>query len=143
MQSVRKVSALILSMLVMLSSMSFTLNVHLCMGQIDNIALFKEAKACEMATQVTPCAKEQHKEGHNHQISKKGCCEDHSIFIERQDEITKTASVAMPDVAFVAVLYVVVAYLSAQSSVDTDSYKAYSPPLIERDIPVLIQSFLI
>lgn len=129
-------------MLVMLSSMSFTLNIHLCMGQIESVALFKESKACEMANQVAPCAKEKHN-WHGHQLSKNGCCEDHSIFIEGQDEITKTASVAISDLQFVAALYAVVTYLFAQPSVDTVSYNAYSPPLFERDIPVLIQSLLI
>lgn len=140
MKILKKISAIILSLLVILSSMSFTLNVHMCMGEIDSIALLQESKSCEMSTQQAPCANH---DLHNSQPTKKDCCEDHSFFVEGQDELAKTASFGMPDLHFVAVLYAVAAYLFAQPSIVTTFYKDYSPPLIERDIPVLVQSFLL
>lgn len=118
------------------------MSVHLCMGEIDSIVFSKETKHCEMATQPAPCDNEKHHQ-HEHPSSEADCCENHVVNVEGQDKITKTASFATPDLQFVAILYAVVTYLLAQPSVDTTFYKAYSPPLIERDIPVLFQSFLL
>ncbi len=147
MQRFRKISAILLSMLVLFSSTSFTFSMHFCMGQLESIALFQQAKPCEMVTQPTPCANNKHGQECEHvhvHTAKKGCCEDHFLQVEGQDELAQVAaSVPMPDIQMVAVFYAVVSFLFDAPAVHTDSYKEYSPPLIERDIPVLVQSFLI
>lgn len=138
----RKISALLLSMLVLLGSTSFTFNMHFCMEQIESIAFFKDAKACEMMTKAPPCAKEDHHGGGEHEDAK-GCCEDRTHLIEGQDELKEVGSVSLPNIQFVAVLYAVVFNYFALSDVENHTFKKYSPPIIERDIPVLVQSFLI
>ena len=148
MQRFRQKSAILLSMLVLFSSMSFNFSMHFCMGQLESIALFQQAKPCEMVTQPAPCVHDhngsrecEHNRAHT---AKKGCCEDHLLQVEGQDELAQVAaSVSMPDFHMVAVLYALVSFISSAPTVDYYSYKDYSPPLIERDIPVLVQSFLI
>lgn len=143
-QRFRKISAILLSLLVLLSSTSFTFNMHFCMGQLESVALFSDVDPCEMAQQKTPCASIKHNPDCKYkQVAKKGCCEDRTLVLEGSEELSIVKSVSIPDVHMTAVLYAMVSFIFTSPSVSHYSFNDYSPPLIERDIPVLIQSFLI
>ncbi|MEQ8682450.1 MAG: hypothetical protein RID25_21980 [Cyclobacteriaceae bacterium] len=143
MQRFRKISAILLSILVLLSSTSFTFGMHFCMGQLESIALFSGAEPCEMVAQKSPCASEKHDSDCDHKITKKSCCEDHTVVMEGSEELNIISSVSAPDFHMTAILYAVVSFLFSDTAVDHYTFNDYSPPLIERDIPVLVQSFLI
>ena len=101
-----------------------------------------------MATQKSPCATNKHDPDCEHQqVTKKGCCEGQTLVIEGHEYLTQVTKVAVPDFQMIAVLYVVVSFLFSAPAVDhytfNDYFNDYSPPLIERDITVLVQSFLI
>lgn len=133
-----------LSALVLLSSTSFTLGMHFCMGQLENIAFFSGAEPCEMVTQKSPCATDKHDPDCEHQqVTKKGCCEDQAVVMEGHEDLTQVSKVAVPDFQMIAVLFAVVSFLFSATAVDHYTFNDYSPPLIERDIIVLVQSFLI
>jgi hypothetical protein len=129
--------------LVLLSSTSFTFGMHFCMGQLESIALFSGAEPCEMATQKSPCASDKHDSDCDHKITKKSCCEDQTVVMEGHEDLTQVSKVAVPDFQMIAVLYAVVSILFSATAVDHYSFNDYSPPLIGRDITVLVQSFLI
>jgi len=132
-----------LSALVLLSSTSFTFGMHFCMGQLENIAFFSGAEPCEMVTQKSPCASDKHDSDCDHKITEKSCCEDQTVVMEGHEDLTQVTKVAVPDFQMIAVLYAVVSFLFSATAVDHYTFNDYSPPLIERDIPVLVQSFLI
>jgi len=139
----RKISALFLAMLVLLGSTSFTFNMHKCMGQIRSMALFMEATPCDMES-MNDGAHESHTTSDaGIKVSKQGCCEEHSLFVEGQDELKITSSVNAPDVQFLAVLFTITLFSPFQVTPSQDTFREYAPPLIERDIPVLCQTFLI
>ncbi len=140
MQHFRKISAILLSLLVLLSSTSFTFNMHFCMGQLKSIAVLSNAKACDLEVKSLSCARDKQIPQN---ITPKSCCQDQTLVVEGQNELEETASISIPDFQTVAVLYVVTSFLFEASGANTYSYKEYSPPLIDRDIPVLVQSFLI
>lgn len=130
-------------MLVLLSSTSLTFGIHFCMGQLESIALFSDAEPCEMAKQQSPCASEKHDPDCNHKITEKGCCEDHSIVAEGSKELNIISPVSAPDFHLTAVLYAVVSFMFITPEEDYYTFNDYPPPLIERDVVVLVQSFLI
>lgn len=133
-----------LSALVLLSSMSFTFGMHFCMGQLESIALFSGVDPCEMAQQKTPCSTDKHDSGCEHQqVTKKGCCEDQTLVIEGQDEIAQSSTLVVPDFQMIAVLVAVISFYFESPVADHYSFLDYSPPQIDRDITVLVQSFLI
>jgi hypothetical protein len=142
MQRFRKISALFLSLLVLFGSTSFTINMHLCMEQIESISLIKDATDCEMRAKASSCPMGDHQQQEDHEDSK-GCCEDRTHLIEGQDEFKEVRTLSLPNIQFVSVLYAVVFNFLSTSIFENFPYKEYSPPLIERDIPVLVQSFLI
>ena len=112
------------------------------MEQMESIAFFKDTQECEMMAKTPPCDEEDHHKEDHHK-DKKGCCEDLTHVIDGQDEYKEVGSVSMPNLQFIAVLYAVAFDFFATSVLDNYPYKEYSPPTIERDIPVLVQSFLI
>ena len=63
----RKISSLLLSMLVLLGSTSFTVNMHFCMEQMESIAFFKDAQECDMMTKIPPCTREDHQPEGDHE----------------------------------------------------------------------------
>ena len=142
MQRFRKISALFLSLLVLFGSTSFTVNMHLCMEQIESIAFLQKAPVCDMKTKAPSCAMEDHQQEGDHEDTQ-GCCEDRTHLIEGQDELKEVGPVSLPNIPFVAVLNALIFYIFAPSSIENYSFKEYSPPKIERDIPLLVQSFLI
>ncbi|WP_439487822.1 HYC_CC_PP family protein [Algoriphagus sp.] len=124
MQHFRKISAILLSALVLLSSTSFTFGMHFCMGQLQSIAFFSEAEPCEMATQKSPCANDKHDPDCEHQqVTKKGCCEDHTLILEGSEELSIVKSVSAPDFQMTAVLYALVSFIFISPSVDYYSFK--------------------
>nr|WP_236587485.1 hypothetical protein [Marivirga aurantiaca] len=123
----------------MFSSTSYSLNMHFCMGELDSIALFDSVKGCGMEHQKPDC----HKKQATHQLDSKSCCEDQSIEVDAQDEVLQTTTISVSEFQLVAVAYIVVPELFLQASAQYIPFQDYTPPLIKRDIPVLIQSFLL
>jgi hypothetical protein len=76
MKAFRTISSLALAFLVLMSSTSFMVGVHFCMGEVKSVALFAEADKCAKAEQkVPPC--------HKHQES--DCCTDGVILHDGDD----------------------------------------------------------
>ena len=137
----RKISALFLSLLVLLGSSSFTVSMHFCMEQMESIAFFKDAQECDMMTAVPTCHMKDDRTEEKHEDTD-GCCEDRVNLVEGQDEFKGAGSVSAPSLQFIAVFYAA-AFHFLTPLVENYHYKTYFPPLIERDIPILVQSFLI
>jgi len=120
------------------SVIGVTVNLHLCGGQVQSIALFTKAKPCKDAP--NPC------HGPQHHSKQKGCCEEESIVLKGKEtnaEI-KTATRITPSFSLIAVILpVLYSIIDVDSFIATPRYAYYKPPLIKRDITVLVQSFLI
>lgn len=142
MRRFRKISALLLSVLVLLGSTSFTVNMHFCMEQMESIAFFNDAPECDMTAQVPPCHKKDNPtEGGPQDVD--GCCEDRTNLVEGLDELKEAGSVSMPNLQIFAVLYTIVFYSPNSLLLEDYNYNSYFAPMLERDIPILVQSFLI
>lgn len=137
----RSISAVFLSLLVLISTSSFAMNMHLCMGEVENLAFFSPAEPCELSVDDMACHNEI-PEPIDHLVNT-GCCDDREILIEGQDELEVTGAASTYDLQLAAILYAVVLRPWVPAAANTDSFVKYTPPLIERDIPVLVQSFLL
>lgn len=129
-----KILNVILAMLLLLSTSGVTLHKHYCMGELENIAVFQKAKSCLEKLGID-------KEG---SCSMK-CCED----VEEEFKVTNLNKVVsninlIPQWQILAIF----TYLSVDFDLlaifkTNTSYLNYKPPLIDEDISVLIQSFLL
>ena len=138
----KKVLAIFLSMLMLTSNVGITFATHYCGGKAvkTSIMLGQEDLSCGMAEMESSCK--------NHSqtptIQSKGCCENQYVQFEIEDDYNSQATVEIPvDYNFVAAF--VISYINLYSfdaSAEAE-YLNYAPPLLDLDIPVLIQSFLL
>lgn len=135
MKSVRSISAAFLALLVLVSSTSFVVGMHICMGSVYEVALFTKAEGCPMDKNIPPCHKEM----------KASCCEDEVILHEGTD-FNGTAShvdvivLAPIDIEQPAILVSEIIPVSPVAQFSSDNY---DPPLRSSDRVVSLQVFLI
>lgn len=133
---VKKISAFTLSLIVLLSSMSFTIEKHFCGGELMDISYFGEADGCDMDDLSTVSSYEVVKEN--------SCCVDETQIVESttfdKERITKVTQKNIEFVAFFAYSYI---NIFNEVLLEEEPYKEFSPPDIIQDIQVFHQSFLI
>jgi hypothetical protein len=131
----RSILSATFAFLVLFSSSSFMVGVHLCSGQIQNIALFTKADGCEMEKRMPPC--------HKHET--KPCCEDETIVHEGQDfkvSVTDITIAAIPamDMQLPPVL---ISEVIPSAPISRITHYNYDPPFRPADLTVSFQVFLI
>ena len=138
MKFIRPIMSVFLASLVLIASIGVTVNLHLCAGQIQSAALFVKAQPCKDVQK--PC------HGTEHHSKKQGCCEEKSIVVKGKETTAevKVATSISPSFNLIAVILpVLYSIINTDSVVATPRYAHYKPPLIQRDITVFVQSFLI
>jgi hypothetical protein len=138
-QAFKKISALFLAILVMYSSTSYALNMHFCMGELADIALFDSGDACIMDVEKPTC----HQNDERAQIESKSCCADQSFQIEAQNELVPVVKSTLSPIQFIQIALIVSPELLATVSAERNYLYQYTPPLIVKDISILHDTFLI
>jgi hypothetical protein len=146
MKLLRHLLLLLLTVAVLVSATGVTVGMHLCAGEINNFTLFGQAQPCPMEQKqekLPPC---HHGDAAPTEESADGCCENQTVTVDRVDvavEGKTAASAKMQEVKLLAVVQVALAHLLAIDKTGNFSPLSYSSPLIVRNIPVLVQSFLL
>ena len=120
-----------MAMFILLTTVGFSLHTHHCTITKETVTSVNHVKNCCGTTDEKECPK--------------GCCQDETESIQIDTELTlpATAHEITPE-QFVAVIqYSVLNSLFVQEVETSTRYLNYRPPLLLRDIPVLVQSFLI
>jgi hypothetical protein len=135
----KAIASLSLALLVLASSSSFTVNMHICGDHIQSISLIERADACPMEVQLPPCHK---------QVIKKtaGCCQDSQLAFEGKDfsaHVFDFTKLIHHTESMQTYLPYIMDIVQVKESITASQYPPYKPPVATRDIPVLIQSFLI
>jgi hypothetical protein len=130
----RSIVSATFALMVLLSSSSFLVNVHLCRGKVNSIALFAKAEACAMEKQVPPC----------HKHNAKPCCEDQTV-VHEGDDFSWSSSVMTSAPALTAVISpaVIIAEIIPSVSFARTHFVEYSPPLPFTDLTVTFRTLLI
>ena len=119
-----------MAILVLFSTVSFTVEKHFCGDNLIDVAVFTEANKC----------------GENmEQTSKKSCCKDEIEVVIGQDElqIASFESITFETQLFVATFAYTYINLFEGLPKQIIPFKDYSPPNLVFDIQVLDQVFLI
>tara|TARA_R110002126_G_scaffold68457_1_gene173410 strand:- start:531 stop:911 length:381 start_codon:yes stop_codon:yes gene_type:complete len=126
-----------MALLVLLSTVSFTVESHYCGDILVDSSLFGHVETCGMEVQQKPSSSECN-------ITKKDCCSDEQITIKGQETLkTSFDKIEKSQQIFVAVFIHTYINLFFEPQTDFNSFKNYSPPLLVRDIQVIDQTFLI
>ncbi len=130
-QLLHKIFSISLSLLVLFSTVSFTVEKHYCGDTLVDVSIFTEAEKCGMEAQDM--------------LQKKSCCKDEVDVVQGQDEL-KAPSFEDLNIEQQQLL---VAFIQSYSSLFESFPKEvipstdYSPPNLVYDIQVLDQVFLI
>ena len=136
----KKIFSIILSILFLFSSVGVTFATHYCGGKVfsKKITYITNTDGCGMESdRQLPC------EPNKSSVKKKSCCDDDLEIFKITDEYNPSSFDFNLNLGFLTAFFNSVEQLSSQTSSTFSKYKNYRPPLLERDITVLVQSFLI
>ncbi len=126
-----------MALVVLFSTMSFTIDMHYCGGTLVDTAIFHKVKTCGMKMQKTST-----KKGCN--ITKKNCCKDEQLVIDGQNELQLSVDKITFEQQIFTALFVCTYTNLFGSLVKKDlSYKDYKPLLVVRQIYKIDQTYLI
>ena len=143
-----RIVALPLAFLMLFTSVGFSADLHYCQGHLKSISVFGKAKNChEMAKEANTCPHHQKKIEQTKACSEdqKDCCENKVVHIQLdQDQQIKHLDFTLNQaLQQFAITYLAVFFFYPLPEKVAPQYNHYRPPPITRDIPVLLQSFLL
>lgn len=145
MKLARSIIAICLALLIMVVTTGFSISQHFCMGELLYSSILGNPD-CKMEKEdLPPCHDQDGAAQSADLLSKKNCCEDHNTTVEGQDipTVLKAGDNLLPSIKFLTA-FTYIFFHDYQPPGDKGRlYARYRPPLIQRNIPVLIQSFLI
>ncbi len=135
---IHKLMALTMAGIVLMATMSFTVDMHYCGDTLVDYSFVQQVKSCGMEQeQITAsCEKPM--------VSQKSCCSDEQLVKKGQDDL-KTSFDKLNFEQQVFVVSFTYSYINLfEPTVSTDiPLKEYPPPLVKQDVQVLHQTFLI
>lgn len=131
----QQITSAFLAMLVLLSTVSWTVDKHLCMGRVMDISLFTDADDCGMEGAMAMMGET---------FSDNHCCADESFTLAGQDDLKH----AIQDLDLEQQVFLVAfaeSYFDLFVPVEElpIPHEEYPPPLLTMDIHILDQVFLI
>jgi hypothetical protein len=133
----QKITALFMTVVVLLSTLSFTIDMHYCGNTLVDTAVFQKAKGCGMkmdvATTSSMCS-----------IIKKDCCKEDQILVKGQDELKISFEKLSVDQQFFVASFVYT-YINLFEGIEQKAiaFKEYSPPIVIKQIFKLDETYLI
>ena len=129
------------------SSLSFSLDLHYCQGSLKSIDFFGKAKNCHEMAKVSTACHHKKTSGQLDGCSEgdTDCCTGKTLYVQSdQDQQIQSSDIVANGQLQNSVVVCVFALLEPNGLVGNFvADTRYKPPLIQRDIPIFIQSFLL
>jgi len=126
-----------MALVVLFSTMSFSVGMHYCGDTLVDTALFKKAKGCGMEIQkesATPDCP----------VMEKNCCHDDEILVKGQKELKVSLDkLDFNQQVFIATFVYSYVYPLVEKRKKVTTFDDYPPPLIVRTIYKLDEVYLI
>ncbi|MEE3999609.1 hypothetical protein V1T75_04590 [Tenacibaculum sp. FZY0031] len=133
-----KIASIVMTFVVLLSTMSFTVNSHFCGDMLVDTSYFVKAESCGMDMKQESKPKEC-------SVIKKNCCQDIASVVEGQDTLKHTSfdQLSFDQQVFIASFYY--SYINLFEGIHDKviPFKDYTPPLVIKDIQLLDEVYLI
>ncbi|WP_412759677.1 HYC_CC_PP family protein [Maribacter sp.] len=135
-QLLHKLFSVFMAVLLLLSTISWTVEKHLCMGRVMDVALFDQAEDCGMKLGISLLE--------DVPSIKKHCCNDEVFTVQGQDDFAQDFS-KFDFSQQVFLISFTTSYLNLfQESTDKEVvFDSYPPPILAEDLNILHQVFLI
>lgn len=127
-----------MALIVLLSTMSFTVDMHYCGEHLVDFSVFTPAESCGMEAMMSTTTAD------GCSVMKMDCCTDVEIVMEGQDDL----KISFDQITFEQQTFIstfIYSYINLFEEVDENNipFKEYAPPPLIRDVQVLDQTFLI
>lgn len=134
-KSTHKVFSVAMAFLVLLSTISFTMEKHFCGDTLIDVAIFTKAINCGMDMEAVSKIS----------LEKKSCCKDELEIVKGQDKLKKASfeDLHLDQQIFLTALVYSFTNLFEGLPQQVVPHKDYSPPNLVADIHVLDQVFII
>ena len=133
-----KILSVFLAFTVLFSTLSFSVDKHICMGEVTNTSYFTEADSCGMEVDV--CNSDN---ALQHNIKKEKCCDSvYELISGNQVEQQALLTLEIEKAQFILAFAYTYINLSSENS-EAIIFNFHPPPLVDKDITVLYQTFLI
>ncbi len=134
----QRIAATLMSLIVLLSAMSFHLDMHFCGDHLVSLTFADEAKGCVMAGMEAP-----HNMACEEMVGGADCCSEAKFFFDGQDQHQKVKS-KVDRTTFASLPPVVLPYvLSLFRPSEKKAFQANDPPFLIRDLHSLYETYLI
>lgn len=140
-----------MALLVLVSSTGFSIDLHYCQGKVKSFSFFGEAQSCHQPAKVSHCSKKR-KACHapisdQTQVEdcKKNCCTNQTLTIASNEEAKQLESSEITAQDHSKQLLPILLYNPKWlSTYKTKSpYLNHIPPLLNKNLRLLIQTFLL
>ncbi len=136
MKFLRNLGIKLLATLVVLSSLSWTMEEHYCMGRLVDVAIFGESHGCGMEMENSLPGQDQEKNT--------SCCDEQIVVFDGQDQLKLNKDHIEFSQPILSVCWYYVYSTFLQTSPDLIPPAEYPPPPVYvRDIQLLDEIFLI
>ncbi|RTE54280.1 hypothetical protein EHW67_03680 [Arenibacter aquaticus] len=137
-QFIHKSMAIFMAAVVLMTTMSFTIDMHYCGDSLVDFSFVQKVKTCgmEKAQATTSCE--------NPTLSEKTCCTDKQVVKEGKDDLKVSFDQLTLEQQFFVASFTY-SYLSLFEGIESNDvpFIDYPPPFVKRDVQVLHQTFLI
>tara|TARA_Y100000814_G_scaffold256835_1_gene205711 strand:- start:397 stop:819 length:423 start_codon:yes stop_codon:yes gene_type:complete len=134
-----KIISFFLAALILLSTSSFTVDMHFCCNKLVDMSLIGKAKVCAEKVQKK---KEPTKQCTT--LQEKDCCSNQSFVKTGDDTIKKTnTQLEAETIIFLNTFFYVYVNLFEGLEKNIVPFKQYRPPLLSKDIQILHETYLI
>ncbi|RPD99633.1 hypothetical protein EGM88_03565 [Aureibaculum marinum] len=132
-----KISAFLMAFIVLFSTLSFTVQKHICGGKIADVAFFGDLDRCGIPDEAFD-------NDYLLKIEKESCCKDEVHFVRGSNAKLKVV-LKLQDQTQQFVFLFTYTYINLFKSVEEklNSFLNYSPPIIIKNIQVLYETFII
>lgn len=130
----RNTGATLLALIVLVSTVSFTVDKHFCGKMLVDTAVFSEAHSCGMEMEDSGMSG----------IEEDSCCKDQKVLVEGQDELKRSfEELDLQQQLFLTSF--TYSYLNLFEILPGQAvpFQDYAPPLLVADLQLLDQVFLI
>ena len=144
-----RIIALTMALLVFSTSVGFSIDMHFCQGQLKSTSIFGKAKNCHEMAKMAICPHHQKKmeamDDESCKEDQKDCCNSKTILVQSDDDKQfQNSNLSLTNNQQQFLFAYVESFHFNQPIIATYSENEYyKPPLIQRNLPVLFQSFLI
>jgi len=110
--------------------------MHVCGGRVQSVSVIEKAAVCALEVKTQGC--------HKTIVKNKTCCKEDQITFEGKSFKSHELTSLHVQQAFLVIELPFLATITLSPSLSSEfQFLQYTPPLIDRDITVQVQSFLI